>query len=121
MGWGGERFAERHWGWKLAAGRGPFASVSASTGREGLRWPPELLDVRLRTSAARWDLGTISQINDEEGDAALAFRNLKPAGDCETSREMIPAGFTGHAAGIPEVSQRLGKCSANYRIKYQSR
>lgn len=79
--WGGG-FAERHWGWKLVAGWRPFARCLHLLGEKGCVGP-KLLDIRLRTSAASWDLGTISKINDEERDAVLGFRNLKPARDCE--------------------------------------
>lgn len=47
----GGGFAERHWGWKLAAGRGPFARCLHPQGEKGCVGP-ELLDIRLRTSAA---------------------------------------------------------------------
>lgn len=46
---GGGGFAERHWGWKLVAGRGPFARCPHRQGRAVLA--PELLDILLRTSA----------------------------------------------------------------------
>lgn len=75
-------FAERRWDWKLVAGRRPFAQCLHLQGEKGCVGP-ELLDILVRTSAAWWDLGTISKINGEEGDAELGFRNLKLPRDCE--------------------------------------
>lgn len=40
----------------------------------------KLLDILLCTSAAQWDLGTASKIN-EEGDAVLGLRNLMATRD----------------------------------------